>query len=845
MYMKYRERLEKENKESVDVSVQTTVKSCWNEVDKQCQEYKPFTSTKPQGKSGWKIVRVFVSSTFTDFFNEREILVKKIFPELREWCKLRHIHLIECDLRWGVPKEATTQLVIDTCLEELNRCHEDTNGQPFFLGLIGKRYGWIPDKTDVSDELKDKFQWVDNTSITFMEILHGALRCKSPNAAFFFRSDEVIDSIPEKALKRFIDEETLSKQHLIALKKQLQKRFPDQVYDYNCKVDGMQDTAGRERVKFSELDKFSDQVLDFFKTAITNMYDDNKTSDYDEEEIEEENQKFYIENKSELVVGQDNLLKILTSYLKGEPLSDIPESDDSKSFVRDLKFWGETVPEDNMIMCIKGHPGYGKSTLLSKVVNDFLKDGYEVFYHFVGCSASSKNTETLCKRLVRALEKKVLKKDENTNHAIDGEEGSVQSSMERLKCLLPVLREQQTKLCIVIDAVNELPDCNTYNHLSWLPPRFPGNIKCIISSADTHPPTVARLTEHSCYVCEVGPINKEAAEILVSKTLKKFNKQLDKDQLSLIVSRPCATNPLWLTMLLEELRMFGDFRTLDSKIEKVSDSVDSLLTDIVNRIIAEDETGLVKKSLCLLACAIESIQLHDLSNMLGDISNKEPVAPLYWSQTRRVLSPYIKEIGVQSNISFYHMEIRRIVRQLLITNHGREWYRLLALYYTKWCPDERSRSLFAPKYCLNANLKAELLEFYDKDPAAELIHDRLRSQHFENLRCQSQATVTPLLFPVVICQFCSTKTCRKKFRIQNKDCCVVCKSSLTFKNAVANLCNFHAFGHNDKYGKCLYCNMIVPKENSNVKNMMGNVGKLCMNCSFGHVHKKCAMVSIK
>lgn len=66
------------------------------------------------------------------------------------------------------------------------------------------------------------------------------------------------------------------------------------------------------------------------------------------------------------------------------------------------------------------------------------------------------------------------------------------------------------------------------------------------------------------------------------------------------------------------------------------------------------------QSLCLLACAIESIQLHDLSNMLGDISNKEPVAPLYWSQTRRVLSPYIKEIGVQSNISFYHMEIRRV-----------------------------------------------------------------------------------------------------------------------------------------------------------------------------------------
>lgn len=86
-------------------------------------------------------------------------------------------------------------------------------------------------------------------------------------------------------------------------------------------------------------------------------------------------------------------------------------------------------------------------------------------------------------------------------------------------------------------------------------------------------------------------------------------KQLDKDQLSLIVSRPCATNPLWLTMLLEELRMFGDFRTLDLKIEKVSDSVDSLLTDIVNRIIAEDETGLVKKVFIVNAYSLLNLHL--------------------------------------------------------------------------------------------------------------------------------------------------------------------------------------------------------------------------------------------
>lgn len=53
-------------------------------------------------RSGWKTVRIFVSSTFKDFHHEREVLVKEIFPDLRLWCESRRLHLIECDLRWVI-----------------------------------------------------------------------------------------------------------------------------------------------------------------------------------------------------------------------------------------------------------------------------------------------------------------------------------------------------------------------------------------------------------------------------------------------------------------------------------------------------------------------------------------------------------------------------------------------------------------------------------------------------------------------------------------------------------------------------------------------------------------------
>jgi hypothetical protein len=32
---------------------------------------------------------------------ERDYLVKKVFPELREWCETRKLRLVDIDLRWS------------------------------------------------------------------------------------------------------------------------------------------------------------------------------------------------------------------------------------------------------------------------------------------------------------------------------------------------------------------------------------------------------------------------------------------------------------------------------------------------------------------------------------------------------------------------------------------------------------------------------------------------------------------------------------------------------------------------------------------------------------------------
>lgn len=82
--------------------------------------------------TGWRTVRVFLSSTFRDMHAERDHLVKVVFPALRERLEKHRVHLIDIDLRWGVPREqAENDQVLGLCLQQIDEC------RPFFLGILG------------------------------------------------------------------------------------------------------------------------------------------------------------------------------------------------------------------------------------------------------------------------------------------------------------------------------------------------------------------------------------------------------------------------------------------------------------------------------------------------------------------------------------------------------------------------------------------------------------------------------------------------------------------------------------------------------------------------------------
>ena len=118
-----------------------------------------------------RLVRVFVSSTFQDMKAERDELVKFTFPELRRRCRERFVEFTEVDLRWGVTDEEKAEgKVLPICLAEIERC------RPYFIGLLGERYGWLPE--EIPKDLLDRQKWLEEhreKSITELEIIHGVL----------------------------------------------------------------------------------------------------------------------------------------------------------------------------------------------------------------------------------------------------------------------------------------------------------------------------------------------------------------------------------------------------------------------------------------------------------------------------------------------------------------------------------------------------------------------------------------------------------------------------------------------------------------------------------------------
>ena len=352
----------------------------------------PLMSSSSQSTNSWQEIRIFVSSTFKDYHCEREILVHNVFPRLRDWCEKRNLLLAEVDLRWGVPAQSSIGTTLRACLGEIDRCSE-VNTSPFFINMLGHRYGWIPAPHDVPDDVRAAYQWIDNASVTHMEIVHAAFRNYNPNALFLIRDPDFLKDLSSEILPDFIETNSQSKDSLDLLKSLLREAYAptNQVYDYVPQYHGIEtQSTALPKVRLAQMNYFCDTILEFFQNAInkqyprqpqsqqsqlsTNLHDeffepkDLKISLFSQQE------HFIVQKSQRPLLGRDVELGFLLQYATSAALPEVgPEPLPVNPLISStehspLPFWiyGK-MNLDLPILLYSPQPSSGKSSLLSSL----------------------------------------------------------------------------------------------------------------------------------------------------------------------------------------------------------------------------------------------------------------------------------------------------------------------------------------------------------------------------------------------------------------------------------------------------------------------------------------------
>ncbi|KAK5617160.1 hypothetical protein CRENBAI_011654 [Crenichthys baileyi] len=87
------------------------------------------------------MIRVFISSTFSDMSSERKALLEKAYPEVQAFCRSLGLVFEVVDLSWGIRNVPFGEHeACEISLQEIQMCKRISAG-PTFVGLLGNQYG--------------------------------------------------------------------------------------------------------------------------------------------------------------------------------------------------------------------------------------------------------------------------------------------------------------------------------------------------------------------------------------------------------------------------------------------------------------------------------------------------------------------------------------------------------------------------------------------------------------------------------------------------------------------------------------------------------------------------------
>ena len=585
-------------------------------------------------------MRVFVSSTFRDMQDEREELIKRVFPQLRRLCEERGVSWGEVDLRWGITdKDAEDGRVLPICLAEIDYC------RPFFIGLLGHRYGWIPpDSILASLAADEQFSWLNNhkqNSVTELEIRHGALNHppSQARAFFYYRNDAYLEQAAAGSGRAgFQPEGDEARLKLDLLKDRIrQSGFP--VREYASPVD-----AGR-------------MILADLKALIEELFPAVSTLSQVEEETAAH--RAWAEKRSEGYIGREEDFERLDAHTASDdpPLIVTGKSGAGKSAL--LAAWAGQrsgyLPKlelESQSFASNLKRKLRKLTRPSPDPGDAA--GEFIFTHFIGATARSADRAAILRRVMTAL------KD---NFDLPLEIPANPQALPTAFANFLSVAAARGRLVLIIDGLDQLADRDSVSPLAWLPDAIPAKARLIISAAEGW--ASEELQRRRWPMMKVDSLKIGERERLIIDYLgRRYRKKLGEAHVRRIASARQAENPLYLRTLLEELRVFGVHEEIPDKIADYlrANSTEDLYTIALARYEKDYEGGrqsLTRDAMRALWAARHGLGESELLDLLGKPGDPLPMA--LWSPLHLAArESFINRDGI---LTFFDQSLRKAVER--------------------------------------------------------------------------------------------------------------------------------------------------------------------------------------
>jgi nephrocystin-3 len=590
-----------------------------------------------QSTTSSRAIRVFLSSTFRDFAEERDLLVRKVFPELRRKCRERQVELVDVDLRWGITeKEAQQGKVLPICLAEVDR------SRPWFMGFIGERYGWVPAPEQFDPAIVQEQPWLKEhrggKSVTELEILHGVLNNPemAGRAFFYFRDSKW----SKKKGGPYLSEGGEEKAKLEALKERIRQSGFPVLENYPSPE------ALAERVK-EDLWKLIDEA-------------------YPESEVpdaltrERMTHEAYAATRCRLYLGGERYFAALDDAIN------------AKSFRPVL---------------ITGQSGGGKSALLANWVKRCSPKHSKtaVIVHHLGSGSDAADPVRIAVRLMREISR--LTSDEFKP------ESDPEKQLEHLPHWLALAsawaQRSKKELLIVLDGLDKISD---RKHLRWFPGFLPPKVKLVASClrGEILEAAKGRLEWQDL---KVKPFTKIEQKSFIGEYLGRYRKALTAKQMKTLQSHPLSGNPLFLLTVLEELRVFGVHEELEQRLRTLlspppskAKGEERTVDDVFEHVLARIEKDLGKKA---VQSAMEAICASRAGLFQDELLAIAKLSPAKWAAMQNALDESLYESS--GRINFGHDYLRKAVedRYGLKGKRKLQLHRRLAEWFAQQQPSQR------------------------------------------------------------------------------------------------------------------------------------------------------------